>query len=311
MSGKELVAAWDEFWFARESPAPMCLFRIVYGALVLYWCYLHSSDLLTVFGEHGVVSTATMKQLVGHYAYSLFFYFPSDQFVVTCYWIMVVAGIAVMLGIFTRFSAIVLFILWMTFENRYVILSPGHDQLLRLFALYIAVSGAGRLFSIDRLFELRRCPLFSPLVAAWPRHLMQLQVAALYWHTFWSKMQGVTWQNGTAVYYATRIPEIFRLPLPYVFDHLWTCQLFTYLTLAIEFSMFSLIWFPALRPWVLLSAVGLHLGMDASLNIPLFQWTMLTAFICFWEPASCERVMNRLMSTKFPRKLATLMYGLK
>lgn len=73
---------------------------------------------------------------------------------------------------------------------------------------------------------------------------MQLQVAALYWHTFWSKLQGVTWHNGTAVYYAARIPEIFHWPLPYIFDHLWTCQLFTYMTLSIEFSMFSLVWFP-------------------------------------------------------------------
>ena len=35
MTGKSFVEAWNEFFFAEQSPIPIALFRILYGMAVL------------------------------------------------------------------------------------------------------------------------------------------------------------------------------------------------------------------------------------------------------------------------------------
>ncbi len=35
MTGKSFVEAWNEFFFAEQSPIPIALFRILYGMAVI------------------------------------------------------------------------------------------------------------------------------------------------------------------------------------------------------------------------------------------------------------------------------------
>jgi hypothetical protein len=38
----------------------------------------------------------------------------------------------------------------------------------------------------------------------------------------------------------------------------------------------------------------LHLSLDYSLNIPLFQWDVLSAYVLFVDPADVSRAWNRI-----------------
>ena len=52
---KSIIAAWDEFWFKSESPLSMGIIRILFGILLLQFCYLLEPNLLAYFGNHAVV----------------------------------------------------------------------------------------------------------------------------------------------------------------------------------------------------------------------------------------------------------------
>jgi hypothetical protein len=147
---------------------------------------------------------------------------------------------------------------------------------------------------VDRWLRVRRGiePPGEPAPAApWAQRLIQIQLAVAYLATVRWKLAGHTWVDGTAVYYATRLHEFARFPVPYVFDHLWTIKLMTWGTLAVELALGTLVWFRRLRYPVLLAGLLLHLGLEYSMNIQLFQWVMISAYVLFIEPRDLRRAM--------------------
>ena len=155
-------------------------------------------------------------------------------------------------------------------------------------------SHAGAALSVDRWWRIRRGKETGPPEPRppWAMRLIQLQLAFLYFYAFAWKMMGSLWLNGTALYYTSRLPEFFRFQLPYVFEHLWTIKLWTWGTLVLEFSLGVLVWVRELRYWVLLGGVLLHAGIDYTMNIPLFGFTMITAYVTLVEPAHLERLLG-------------------
>lgn len=80
--------------------------------------------------------------------------------------------------------------------------------------------------------------------------------------------------------------------MPYIFEHIWTIKLWSWATLFIELALGTLIWTKELRYWVLLAGVMLHLGIDYSMNIPLFGYIMMGAYITFVEPEALQRAFD-------------------
>jgi predicted DCC family thiol-disulfide oxidoreductase YuxK len=101
------------------------------------------------------------------------------------------------------------------------------------------------------------------------------------------------WLSGTAVYYTSRLQEFWRFPVPYIFEHMWTMKLWAWSTLLIEFSLGALVWIKELRYMVLVGGVLLHAGIDYSMNIPLFGFIMVSAYITFVEPADLQRAWQK------------------
>jgi hypothetical protein len=62
--------------------------------------------------------------------------------------------------------------------------------------------------------------------------------------------------------------------------------------LALEFSLGVLIWVKEFRYVLLALGVLFHLWLEYSLNIPLFQWDILSAYILFVDPKDLTRAGN-------------------
>lgn len=123
------------------------------------------------------------------------------------------------------------------------------------------------------------------------QRLIQVQLAIIYWSAFSAKLYGASWLDGSAVYYATH--RLFmRFPVPYLFDHLWTCCLLSWGTLLIEFSLCFLVWIKELRYLILLAGVILHLGLDWSLVLPQFEFVMLSCYWCFVDEKDLQKWMQ-------------------
>jgi hypothetical protein len=170
-----------------------------------------------------------------------------------------------------------------SFSHRDPLLLNGGDNLLRLLAFWLIFSEAGKALSVDTwLKRSKACELETS--QPWAQRFMQVQIALVYADSVIVKCLGTNWLNGQAVYYSARLEEFKRLPVPYLFDHLWSLKLLTWSTLAIEVALCTLIWNKRWRYWVLLAGTIMHLAIDMVMNIPQFQWIMIAAYVLFIEP---------------------------
>ncbi|MBS1955562.1 MAG: HTTM domain-containing protein [Cyanobacteria bacterium SZAS-4] len=285
---------WNQLWFDQVSPAPVCLFRILFGLLVLISNIIWAPELLNYFGPNGLVSVATIEQFEHGPRFSLLFLQPnSEPFVIAIYAILLLSSLTVTIGLFTRPSLIILFVCLISFHHRNVAILHSGDTLLRLFTFLLIFSSAGKMFSFDN----RTTSLTDQWKIrsdCWPQRLLQLQLAAVYCATFMARTVGQTWWDGTAVYYASRLEAFQRFPMPYVFDHLWTCQFLTYTTLLVELALFTLVWFKKTRYIALCAGILMHLCIDWTMNIPLFEYTMIIGFINFVEASDIKKFCQAL-----------------
>jgi hypothetical protein len=66
-------------------------------------------------------------------------------------------------------------------------------------------------------------------------------------------------------------------------------KLESWAVLILEFSLGVLIWVKAFRYKLLLLGLLLHLCLEYSLNIPMFQWDILSAYVLFIDAADLRR----------------------
>ncbi len=130
--------------------------------------------------------------------------------------------------------------------------------------------------------------------------MMQIEASIVYFTTFWWKTLGVSWMNGTAVYYSIHVQEIARFPLPGMHSP-FLMRLAAWGTLAVEFAAGVLVWFRDLRYYVLLAIIALHLGIEYTMTLPMFEWITMATLITFVDPADLSRAWAWIRQRVGPR----------
>jgi hypothetical protein len=300
---------FEQFWFGPISPSPLCLFRIFYGILVLGNSLLLMPDLFQWFGHDAMLSQQTVHAYQKFEPrFSLFFMFPETHaLIMTLYALLMLSSLSLTLGLFTRFSALLVFVCLLSFHNRGACMFNAGDTILQEQAFLLIFSHAGALYSIDNLLknkfwnkghagpstDLDRTQNISPQLNPWAQRLLQVQLSAVYVHVFLVKIVCSQWIDGSAVYYCGRLEDMARLPTP-LFENFWACQLASWSTLVIEFALFALIWFKRFRYPVIILGALLHLGIDWSMQIPTFEFVMIFGMILFIPPEDIDKFVGYL-----------------
>jgi hypothetical protein len=276
------LAGWNRFWFAPVSTAPLAIFRIVFGLVVFFWTVSLLPELSPFFTKSGIFPE--QQHYIGG-AWGLFGEFPSHTAVVIVWAVLLVASIALILGLFSQLAAALVFVAALSFERRNPWVFNSGDDLIRLLAFYLIFAPASASLSISRFLRHRSEFWSYPARSAWPMRLLQLQFSAIYLFAVWDKARGTTWNNGTAVSLALRITDLQRFPVPGFITHsLLLSNLLSFGTLAMELSLAILVWNPKLRPFVLLAGLSLHLGIEYSIRVGFFGLSILSMYL-LWVPA--------------------------
>lgn len=292
-----IATAWQHFFFGPVPADSLGLFRIVFGLVVLMNLVLLAPDTLFWFGEHGTLPDAYTERLIGGIRVNLFAILrPTDA---TAWFVMafsIVSTILLIIGYKTRAASICVWLGLVSLHHRNLYLLNSADTLLRSLAFLLMFAPAGRAWSIDRWLRIRSGAESSGVVMIkpWAVRLMQLQVCIMYLSTVMWKVMGTAWLDGSAVFYTIRLEEFARFPIPAWMYSLWFSKLATWGTLAVELSMALLVWIPRLRPCVLFAGAMLHLGLEYSMNIPVFQWAALSSYILFIPPESIRSYLVSL-----------------
>jgi hypothetical protein len=272
---------WNRFFF-KEAFQPCCgIFRIAYATLLLINVLVWWPDLNQWFGESGVLDFASSRTVIDADTITLFAWLPKTGVVLWgAYFLLIGHLLLLLVGFYTRVQAFGVFIWFTSFQHRNLLIFDGEDYLFRLFAFLLILLPAGKYFALDSRRESDRA-----VYPIWPLRLAQLQLTVVYISTAWEKLRGSDWVDGLAVYYASRLDGIFgRFPLPGVLlESLFLMKLLTWLVLVLECFIPLGLWFKETRRWAIVSACFLHLSLEYTMNLFLFQWLMLASLILFLD----------------------------
>lgn len=306
MTLKSLARAWNRFVFEPQSPVPIALFRIVISLVVLADALLLRPDWQTWFGPRAVVSLPVMHQLEPGSRVNLFAILPQTAFWTDAvFWALIASAVLLALGLFTRVSSVLVYVLLASIHERNLYIANSGDTLLRASAFFLMFAPAGAALSLDRLRNIWRGKegLEVRPRAPWAQRMIQIELCLLYFMTFWNKTQGPAWIDGTALYYVYHLDQFRRFPVPGFLQDLFMVRLETWLTLAVEFALGVLVWIKELRYPVLLMGLVLHLSLEYSMNVPMFQWTALALYVTFIDGADLARAwawIRTRVSTRLP-----------
>jgi hypothetical protein len=237
---------------------------------------------------------------------------PTDGSANAIFWIILVAAALVTVGLLTRISSAVVFVGLASLDQRNLFITHAGDTLLRLCGFFLVFAPAGAALSADRLIRIWRGVETAEIRprAPWAQRMMQIQTALVYFSSFWVKSQGSYWINGTAMYYVYHLEQLQRFPLPAWLTIPALVKLTSWMTLAIEFSLGVFIWFKDLRYAILLAGLMLHLLIEYSMNIPLFEWIMISTYINFVYPEDLTRAWQwvRKRATTWLPALVTITF---
>ncbi len=307
MTLKEIWRCWDKFWFEPRSTLSLCLFRIVFGLILLERELLLIPDWLNWYGAKGVFSLNSAQNFWGSPCINLFLFIPQTDAAIYAYLVVtIVVLVCFTLGFFTRASSIATFLLLVSLDHRNNFLLNGGDDFIRCCTFWMMFAPAGELLSLDRFLKQKRGVKLEadPKCSIWPLRLLQLQLIAVYNQAFWTKAVSRDWLDGTPVYYVLHMRDYLRFPLPLNIDNIWVSRLLSWGTLVVEFALASLLWIKEFRYYILAAGVLFHLGLEYTMNLPVFEQVMMASYVLFVDPADIRRVLRRLPKSKWTATIA-------
>ncbi len=289
---RRTISSWTQ-WFLFEScdPRIAVFLRIGFAVLLIINTLSWLADAKLWFTDEGVLSTKTAVLLSDGVRQSLLFWLPSTEPVVrTCLQICLVQSCLLLVGFWSRFQVACLFVWLVSFQHRNPLISDGEDTVFRWFAFLMIWMPLDYRWSFSRWLANGKLPNWNP-ETAWALRLIQLQMAVIYASAAWNKCFGITWQQGTALYYVSRMTDHYgrAMWLDRLFETPGVVQALTWGALSIEMALPFTLWFRRTRLWAIVAGILLHLGIEITMNLFLFEWIMILGLLSFYEPSHESR----------------------
>ena len=295
------TTAWNRFWFTPADPTTLCLIRVFAGAMLFYTHAIWTLDLDAFFGEQSWLSREVLAQANQNgYSWSLLTWCRHPASLWSMHVVALTTFALLTLGLWSRAMSVLAFVFTVSYAHRTPGALYGLDQVNSLLSLYLMVGPSGSRFSVDawrarRAGQIIEAPSVTANLAI---RLMQCHLCVIYLSAGLSKLQGLSWWNGFAVWGGIANQEYQTLDLTWLADWPLVINALTHLTVAFELSYCVLIWNRWTRPLVLLAAVGMHLGIVVALGMPTFGLAMLIANLAFVSPSLSRSLICVLHTTQ-------------
>lgn len=275
----------DRFLFASCDPLMGSVLRIAYAALLIVYVAIWMIDGSRWFSDEGVVSAESVQRMHKIPSWSLFFIASSTKCVQAGLVILLIQSCLLLVGCWSRFQMGCIFFWLVSFQHRNPLICDGEDTVFRLFAFFFLFLPLDHAWSLTARFRSRPARHSGPS-SAWGLRLIQIEMTVIYLSAGWSKLQGATWRDGSALYYVSRMDDYFgRSVLPEsTFDIPWLIRIATWAALLTELALPFALWFKSTRRVALIAGIGFHLAIEFTLNLFLFEWIMIVGLLSFVRP---------------------------
>jgi uncharacterized membrane protein YphA (DoxX/SURF4 family) len=216
-----------------------------------------------------------------------------------------VATALLLVGLWTRLSAVIVWVLSTSFATLNPYIDNAGDQVRGIMLFYLMLCPCGAVWSLDHWrARRRRQPTEIRFVPPWPLRLLFIQMALIYFCNGLYKLVGEEWRSGSSLYYVLGDLTLARWSYAQVRVPYELTRLLTWAVMAWELTFPLLVCLPwlgsafcravglALPSWVrwvpgiaLGFGVAFHFGIGLSLELGGFAAYMLCLYLPLvpWE----------------------------
>ena len=270
----QAIFSWNHFWFGAEPFAQLRIYRVVLGSVLLLFYLIRSLDLLFLYSNQGVVPLEPFQSAVSlKYAFSIFYHFPQDWALWLADFMLIGACISLILGVYPRISALIVYLLHISFDHRNPMIAYGFNKVTVFFVFSLLLAS----------YRSERAPRGSlrRSLASLALRLAQVQLCVIYVFSGTEKLKGVTWWRGEAIWGTLSNAHITSINFNFLSHFPLILTVMTFATLVWEIYFPVMVWSRRFRyPW-LLGGVFLHSGIALTMNIPFFAFVMVAAYAVF------------------------------
>lgn len=272
---------FESFFTNPVSTAPLGIFRILIASFTILQAALWYPDWDDFLGSEGWIQWEISKAFnqVWHVhmqdVYE-FFRFPGmddHQFVMVFFWVYTLSAIGLLLGIFTRFWAV------LTWACHYVIMSTlptfvyGVDIFLHISLFYMMVMPVGKSFSLDiAMGGASPDPTWTSTLAI---RVLQIHLCLAYFSAGYEKMLYAAWWEGNVLWRSIVQPDFRQFNLTWLAWVPVIPMVLSWFTMIIETFYFIGMWVKNIRVFWLAGIIGLHIGIGLFLGLYLFGLVMI------------------------------------
>ena len=302
-------------WFlGLVSVHPMVLNRCVLGGVL----FLHAASRVPEFGNlYGTTSGAwsqAYRELVARFlteglavpaleVTSLLAGLadgPRQAVLLSLYGLLLASSLAFTLGLCTRAAGVVAIGLHLLFLAIHPLAHYGWASMMAPFTFYVVLSRSGERASVDA-WRRRRAggSPRSVRVPAWPMRLLQVHVAAMYFHTGFARIDDPDWLRGEVLFEALTRVQFSRFTLD--------LELFMPALLLLSYAVFLLeplaavaLWIPRVRTVCALALIAMHVILEILTNVGWWNYIMIGGLLTFLPSPWVARLLPRSKDDSAP-----------
>lgn len=279
--GNSSESRLDRILFKEESNAPIEIFRIAFGALMLAEAW-------------GALATGWVRRVFVDVNYTFtFFGFEWTQMLLgtpmqVLFILMGVFAIGVMLGYKYRFSILMLAILWSISYLMQKSHYNNHYYLVMLVSWLFVFFPMGKRFSLDAR---HRPEIYKTIIPAWPRLLLMGLIAIVYFFAAINKLYP-DWLQAMPL----RIWMGSKADLPVLGPFLqkeWVPYFMAYSGFLYDLLVVPMLLWRRTRWLAIGASLGFHLFNSIVFQIGIFPYFALAFSLFFFPTQSIEKLVSR------------------
>jgi uncharacterized membrane protein YphA (DoxX/SURF4 family) len=274
----------NKIQFNKNTFFSLFIFRCGVALLTIIHIISLSNDYDTLYSKNGIireeVNNLVLNMLpvlsihkISDWAFT-HFRIEEEQAILIAVTIYIGALFCLCIGFFTRFSAIIAFILHTAFDNATTILSYGYDSFTNNLLLLCILMPVGYYCSIDNLIFSRKNAEDTPL-SRLSIQVLRIHLCIVYCMSGINKTFGADWYNGECVWRAVMQPPLGNINMSFLSDFPFIATLLGIGVLILEIFYPLFISIKPIRPYVLMLVILMHLGIAITLNLWFFASIMI------------------------------------
>jgi hypothetical protein len=280
--------------------------RIAFAGLLALDLALRARDLVAHYTDRGVLPRDVLAaDPLGRWLGLVSFHLQggSAAFEAALFALAFAAAGSMLVGLHTRAAAVTSWLLLISLQNRNPLVHYGGDNLLALVLFFACLLPLGARWSLDARRDGKAWGPGAVLSVAGAALLVQ--IAAVHFFSVFHKTAPEWWPDGTALGYALHMEKFARPFGVWLRAYSDATRALSYATLVVEglgsLLLFSPFATTPLRALATAGFVGFHFGIFLCLDLMLFSWISLAAFLVFLPSPVWDRVEGALLRRLGPR----------